>query len=164
MLPERISRSIEEWFGKDYRATFYERIEYLVESEHLYENLPYAVRYGKTLEYILERISVFIKPDEKIVGSVKEIIPTEQQKEIAEKLSREWWEVTPEEIQRKVMWFYSRGWLKRRPPWFYSFGHLALVWEDIINKGLAEFNPKSYELHNFRRARKIIDIFMNSIC
>ena len=81
MLPERIAESVEQWFEKDYRATFYERIDYLVESEDLYKDLPYAVRYGKTLNYILERISVFIQPGETIVGSVKEIIPTDEQKE-----------------------------------------------------------------------------------
>lgn len=139
MLPKRLTDSIEKWFKKDYRATFYERIEYLTESEHLYEHLPYAIRYGKTLEYILERISVFIQPGEQIVGSIKEIIPTEGQREVVEQLTKEWWDTDLEEIQKKVLWFYSYGWLKRRPPWFYSFGHLALCWEDIITKGLASF-------------------------
>ncbi|MCX7709216.1 MAG: hypothetical protein N2484_05140 [Clostridia bacterium] len=139
MLPKRIEQSIEKWFDKDYRATFYERIEYLVESEHRYEKLSYAVRYGKTLEYTLDRISLPIEAEEKLIGSVKEIIPTDEQKEIAEKLSKEWWEIAPEEIQKKILWFYSYGWLKRRPPWFYSFGHLALDWEGIIQKGLAGY-------------------------
>ena len=79
MLPERIAESIDQWFEKDYRATFYERIDYLVESEPLFAGLPLAVRYARTLEYILERISVFLQPGEKIVGSVREIIPAEEQ-------------------------------------------------------------------------------------
>ncbi len=139
MLPERISKSIEEWFDKDYRATFYERIELLMESKSLFEHLPYAVRYGRTLEHILEGMTVLIKPGEKLVGSVKEIIPTDGQKEFAEGLSKEWWDIPLEDIQKQILWFYSYGWLKRRPTWFYSFGHLALDWEDIINKGLSEF-------------------------
>jgi len=143
MLPQRIKQSIEKWFDRDYRATFYERIQYLLESEHLFEDLPYAVRYGKTLEYILERISVFIQPGEKIIGSVKEIIPTDEQKETAEKLSQEWWGIGLEEIQKKILWFYSYGWLRRRPPWFHSFGHLALDWEGIIYKGLSELKTKA---------------------
>jgi trans-4-hydroxy-L-proline dehydratase len=138
MLPQRIKKSMEQWFDKDYRSTFYERIDYLMESEPLYRELPYSVRYGKTLEYTLDRITVLIQPEEKIVGSVKEIIPTEEQKEFAESLSKEWWDIPLEEIQQKILWFYSYGWLKRRPTWFYSFGHLALVWEDILNKGLGE--------------------------
>jgi trans-4-hydroxy-L-proline dehydratase len=138
MLPQRIAKSVEKWFEKDYRATFYERIQYLVESEHLFENMPYAIRYGKTLEYILDRITVFIEPEEQLVGSILEIIPTREQKAAAEILSEEWWNIPLEEIQKKVLWFYSYGWLKHRVPWFYSFGHLALNWEDIINKGLGK--------------------------
>jgi trans-4-hydroxy-L-proline dehydratase len=138
MLPQRIKKSMEQWFDKDYRSTFYERIDYLMESEPLYRELPYSVRYGETLEYTLDRITVLIQPEEKIVGSVKEIIPTEEQKEFAENLSKEWWDIPLEEIQQKILWFYSYGWLKRRPTWFYSFGHLALIWEDILNKGLGE--------------------------
>ena len=139
MLPKRIAQLVENWFEKDYRSTFYERLDCLMESEHLYENLPYAERYGRTLEYTLDNISVFINKGEKIVGSVKEIIPTKEQKIKAENLSKEWWDIDLEDIQKKILWFYSYGWLKRRPPWFYSFGHLALNWEDIINKGLKDF-------------------------
>ena len=148
MLPERIQASVDQWFEKDYRATFYERLEYLVESEPLYKDLPYAVRYGKTLAYILERISVFIQPGEKIIGSVEEIIPTDEQKERAEQLSSEWWDIEAEEIEKKILWFYSYGWLKRRPPWFYSFGHLGLDWEGIITKGFAAFEDHARELLN----------------
>ncbi len=139
MLPERITESIEHWFEKDYRATFYERLDCLLESEHLYEDLSYPVRYGKTLEYTLQRISVFIRPEEQIVGSVKEIIPTDEQKERGEQLTHKWWDLELEEIQKKALWFYSYGWLRRRPPWFYSFGHLALDWEGLITKGLSAF-------------------------
>lgn len=138
MLPERISEVMEKWFNKDYRSTFYERIELLMESKPLFEHLPYAVRYGSTFDYILERMSVFIQPGEKLVGSVKEIIPTDEQKEYAEGLSKEWWDIPLEDIQKQILWFYSYGWLKRRPAWFYSFGHLALDWEGLINKGLGE--------------------------
>ncbi len=148
MLPERIQASIDQWFEKDYRATFYERLDYLIESDDLYRDLPYAVRYGKTLDYILERISVFIQPGEKIVGSVKEIIPSAEQKERAERLSSEWWDIEPEEIEKKILWFYSYGWLKRRPPWFYSFGHLGLDWEGIITQGLAAFEAHAHDVLN----------------
>jgi hypothetical protein len=44
MLPERISKTIDKWFDKDYRSTFYERIDLLMESKPLFEHLPYAIR------------------------------------------------------------------------------------------------------------------------
>lgn len=146
MLPVRIANSIEEWFKKDYRATFYERIEYLVESEPLFANMPYAIRYGKTLGYILDRITVFIQPGERIVGSVKEIIPTEEQKQLVKELSHNWWDIEQEEIQKKALWYYSYGWIRRRPPWFFSLGHLALDWEGIINRGLAAFEEHARQI------------------
>ncbi len=146
MLPERIAESIDEWFEKDYRATFYERVQYLVESEPLFENLPLAPRYARTLEYILARISVLIQPGERIVGSVKEIIPTAEQAQLVDELSRQWWDIPLEEIQKKALFFYSYGWLRRRPPWFMSMGHLALDWEGIITRGLADYEQHAAEV------------------
>lgn len=148
MLPERIAKSIEEWFDKDYRATFYERIDYLVESEPLFADQPFPIRYGNTLGYILDRITVFIQSGEKIIGSVEEIIPSEEQKELVEQLSTDWWDVDQSELQKKALWYYSYGWIRRRPPWFFTLGHLALDWEGIISKGLGE-----YEAH----ARQVLD-------
>ena len=145
VLPTWISEAVEHWFDKDYRSTFYERIECLLDSEPLYLDLPYPQRYGKTLAYTLERISVFINPRETIVGSVREIVPTREQYERADALSRKWWDIAPEDIQPKALWFYSYGWLKRRPPWFLSFGHLALDWQGIVTRGLGSFASRARE-------------------
>jgi trans-4-hydroxy-L-proline dehydratase len=139
MLPERIAESIDQWFEKDYRATFFERVQYLVESEPLFADLPIASHYARTLEYILARISVFIRPGEKIVGSVAEVVPTPEQAQLVNDLSRQWWDIPLEEIQKKALFFYSYGWLRRRPPWFMSMGHLALDWEGIVTRGLADY-------------------------
>ncbi len=151
MASKAIKNKVNEWFDKDYRLTFYERIEYLIESEPLFENLSYAPRYGKTLEYILKRVSVFIQPEEKLIGSVKEVIPTEDEYEKGAALTKDWWTIPLEEIQQKISWFYSYGWLKRRAPWFYSFGHLGLLWEEMLEKGLGGFKQKAENnLQNLR--------------
>jgi len=146
MLSERLANSIEEWFQKDYRATFFERIDYLAESEPLFADLPYAIRYGKTLGYILDRITVSIQPGEQIVGSVTEVIPTEEQRQLVEQLSHEWWDIDQEEMQKKALWYYSYGWIRRRPPWFFTLGHLALDWEGIITRGLASFEEHARQV------------------
>ncbi|MDF2614411.1 MAG: glycyl radical protein [Clostridia bacterium] len=143
MVSEGIKNKIEQWFDKDYRLTFYERIQYLIESEPLFEELSYAPRYGKTLEYILKNISVFIQPEEKLIGSVKEVLPTDEEYKIGAALTDNWWNIPLEEVQEKISWFYSYGWLKRRAPWFYSFGHIGLLWEDMLTKGLGEFKQKA---------------------
>ncbi len=143
MVSKTIKNKVEQWFDKDYRLTFYERIQYLVESEPLFEHLAYAPRYGKTFEYILQNISVFIQPGEKLIGSVKEVIPTDEEYKKGAALTEEWWTIPLEEVQQKISWFYSYGWLKRRAPWFYSFGHIGLLWEEILTKGLGGFKQKA---------------------
>ena len=74
MIQERLSdtirRKVETLYQKDYRLTFWERIQYLLASEHLFEKLPYAVRYGRTLDYILRRISLPLEADERLAGAV----------------------------------------------------------------------------------------------
>jgi formate C-acetyltransferase len=145
MLEKWVADSVASWFQKDYRATFYERLQCLMESEKLFEGLPYAVRYGKTLAYTLERISVPIRPGERLAGAVKEIIPTAEQKDVAERFMGAWWKDGLESIQRGILWFYSYGWLENRPPWFSSFGHLALDWERLVGEGLGAFERRARE-------------------
>ncbi len=145
MLKKWVADSVANWFQKDYRATFYERLQCLMESEKLFEGLPYAIRYGKTLAYTLERISLPIQAEERLVGSVRESVPTPEQKEAADRFMGAWWKDGLESIQRGILWFYSYGWLKNRPPWFYSFGHLALDWERIVGEGLGAFERRARE-------------------
>src|ERR1035437_3869522 len=102
MISACVADSIEESLAKDYRATFYVRIQYLKESEPLFREHPYPVRYGKTLDYLLERISVFLRPGEQLIGSVQEVIPDAEEIRQAEALSASWWDKAPETIQQDV--------------------------------------------------------------
>lgn len=137
-MKNTLRQKIAGWLTKDYRMTFMERIHLLEESEKKFEHLPYALRYGETLRYILERVSLPVDNDELLIGSVVEEIPTEEEAVRITAMYRSWWNLPDEEIQKKILWFYSDGWLKCRPPWFYSFGHLAPDWEGLINRGLDE--------------------------
>ena len=128
---------------KDYRLTFYERIDYLLQSEQQFQHLCYPLRYAATLRYTLDRMTLVINPDEIIVGSVKEVIPTDEQVQTVQDLTKTWWDVPDKEIQEKVLWFYSHNWLRRRPPWFYSFGHLGFNWEKILTCGLGGLNARA---------------------
>ncbi len=140
MASEKMKARIDKWLAKDYRYTFYERITLLFESEHLFEHLPYAERYGKTLAYILGRMTVPIEEEDLLVGRVFEKVPSRDEWEYVESVYKSWWaDRTPEEIQKDILWFYSRSWLRCRPPWFYSFGHLALDWEKLLSEGLQGF-------------------------
>jgi formate C-acetyltransferase len=131
------------WFDKEPTLTFMERIRYLIESENLYVHEPYAIRYGHTFGYILDRISIVIQPDELIVGRVKEEVPVEPEATGYANMFKKWWDIPDREKQKKILWFYSDGWLKCRPPWFYTFGHLALDWQRLITEGLQSFRDQA---------------------
>ena len=139
ILSERMRKQVEELERKDYRATFYERIDFLLESEHLFEDQPYPLRYGRTLAYILDRISLPIREGEALAGAVAEVVPDAARVERVEALTRAWWDRPLEEIQPRILWFYSWQWLRRRPPWFHSFGHLGFPWERILRLGLGGY-------------------------
>ena len=143
MITDNLAERVDAWLMKDMHLTFYERIEELMRSEPLYKDLPYAERYGKTLRHILAHISVPVQPGERIVGSVKEIIPDPGQVAYVEELSRLWWDKPIEDIQKENPFWYSRSWLRRRPPWFYSFGHLGLIWPDLLDSGLGGLRQRA---------------------
>lgn len=150
MSPD-LHEKISQWLEKDFRMTFMERVHLLLESEPLFKDEPYAVRYGHTLAYTLERISVPIQNGENIVGSVKEEIPEPEIKQKYDEIFAEWWNKPEEDIHKEAVFYYSKGWIKCRPPWFQSMGHLGYVWEEIIDGGLGSLRDKAlHSLENYK--------------
>ncbi len=144
MLPCYIEKSIHQWFEKSEEATFYERIELFQEGWKLHESKSCAERYGSVLSHILDRMSVVIREEELLVGAVKEIIPDDEQRAFAEALVEErWGGVTEEQKQEWISFYYSPGWIKRRHPDFFTFGHLAFNWDTLIEKGLLWYVKKA---------------------
>lgn len=140
ILSENLSRQLDEWMARSPEYTFCERISLLLESEPLYQEQPYAVRYGNTLGHILDRVSLPIDGEELLLGRVAERIPTPEEWEATSDVYKSWWEGRPlADIQEDILWFYSKAWLRCRPPWFYSFGHLALDWKLLISEGIEGF-------------------------
>lgn len=132
-----LKEQIDEWFERDYRETFMERIERILEAETLFANEEGAVQYGHTLEYVLSGISVVIRDKERIAGAVNMRIPDKEEEERITAVYKRWWDMPTKERHKKILFYYSEGWLKCRPYWFPSFGHLAMDWETILDKGLA---------------------------
>jgi formate C-acetyltransferase len=145
-MTEALKNRIDAWFRKDYRATFMERVLLVLESETLFAGDADAVRYAKTLEYVLKGISTPLGEDDVFAGSVMERIPGEQEYAAALTAYKKWWDISLEERHKKTLFYYSEGWLKCRPPWFVSYGHLALDWEGIIQRGLGDFKAKAEEV------------------
>ncbi len=146
VLSGNLARQLENWMAKHSDYTFYERISLLLESELLFRDEPYAVRYGDTLGYILDRVSLPIDGDELLLGRVAERIPTAEERKTAVDAYAAWWDGRPlDAIQEDILWFYSKAWLRCRPPWFYSFGHLALDWKLLMREGIGGFERLAQE-------------------
>ena len=69
-VSDKVLRRIDEYLQKSSKYTFYERIELLEESEPLFRDDPYAIRYGKTLAYLLRGISTPVSGDDLLLGQV----------------------------------------------------------------------------------------------
>ncbi len=140
-----LQQRIDNWFEKDYRSTFMERVRLIAEMDSMFVDQPKAVRYGNTLKYMLERISQPVDQDELIVGSVVEEIPTQAEHDKYIQVYQKWWDKSTEERQKDTLFYYSEGWLKCRPPWFISYGHLAIDWEGIVQKGLLGYKQEAQD-------------------
>ena len=114
MAERYLREQIDEWFERDYRETFMERIERLLESETLFAGEEGAIQYGHTLEHILSGISVVLRENERIAGAVKMRIPTKEEEEHITAVYRKWWDMPTKERHKKILFYYSEGWLKCR--------------------------------------------------
>ncbi|WP_305768096.1 pyruvate formate lyase family protein [Candidatus Epulonipiscium viviparus] len=130
-----LEKKIEALFGRSVKETFMERIQYTFETEFMFANDSFAVKYGKTLYHILDNISVVLEDDMKIVGCVKVRIPKDSEVEEILKVYHRWWDMSVEDRFKKVAFYYTNGWLKCRPYWFASFGHLGIDYEDLVFNG-----------------------------
>lgn len=143
MQSNTLEKRIEQWLKKDYRMTFAERIRLLFESETMFLDDPFAIRYAKTLQHTLNNISVFVQEGEAFAGSVKEELVSEEEYRSILAHYKKWWDIPIEERHKKVFFYYSEGWLKCRPPWFFSFGHLGLDWKRLAEEGLLGFKEET---------------------
>lgn len=135
MIEKHLEKKLNEWFERNPDETFMERIQFTLESEDLFKNEQDAVRYGHTLNHILSNISVVIEDDMNIAGAVKVRLPSEKEKEEIQAVYKRWWAIPLKERHKKILFYYSESWLRCRPYWFGSFGHLALDWESVVYKG-----------------------------
>lgn len=145
-----LNKRVDEWLAQDYRLMFYERVQYAVEAENMFKDLPEAIRYAKTFEYILQKMTVIYEDDRMFVGKVKRVIPTQEQRDEALGHYMRWWGVPEEEFQKTAYFCYSfkkntSTWIAAKPPWMISMGHLAFDWEYLLENGLNGFRKRIEE-------------------
>ena len=138
-----VEKKLDAWFKRNPHVATMERIQYMFETEKLFENEPNAIRYGHSLDYILSKISVPVDPEMEIVGEMIMRLPTEEEKNNIVKEYTRWWNIPLEERHKQILFYYSEGWLRCRPYWFFSLGHLALDWEALINEGFAGLKKRA---------------------
>ncbi len=145
MLDKSLEAKIEKLFLRSNEETFMERIKYTFESEDMFAGESDAVRYGHTLQHILQNITVIIDKDMQIMGRVVMEIPTEEQ--IDEILVRyhSWWDMSIEERHKIILFYYHDGWLKCRPYWFTSFGHLGFDYPQLLEVGYGGLKQQAQE-------------------
>ena len=137
-ISQSLQSRIDRWFRRDYRETFMERIELIFEAEKRFEGEAYGVRYGHTLDHILRHITP-VTGEGPLAGEVVLRIPTPDEERDVLAHYRDWWNMSTEARHRQILFYYSEGWLKCRPPFFASMGHLAMDWERIIDEGIGSF-------------------------
>ncbi|MDO4523657.1 MAG: hypothetical protein Q4B57_11030, partial [Eubacteriales bacterium] len=90
-------------------------LQLVFEAEKLFEGEGNAVRYAHTLEHILKHMTP-VTGEGAIAGEVKLRIPTTEEEEHILKEYHRWWDIPTEERAKQILFYYSEGWLKCRPP------------------------------------------------
>ena len=116
-ISSSLQKRIDNWFARDYRETFMERISLIFEAEKLYDGEGNAVRYAHTLQHILENVTP-VTGEGPIAGEFRLRIPTEQEEKEILRHYRGWWDIPTTERREKILLYYSEGWLICRPPFF----------------------------------------------
>ncbi len=138
-----LKKRIDTWLDQDPRLAFMERIRLAEESETLFAGLPYAIRYARTFEHILQNITVPFE-DGLFAGAVERVVPSPEEYQAATELYKRWWDMPLEDFQKTAFWCFSfqknkTDWLASRPPWLLAQGHLSFDWKALVNEGLGSF-------------------------
>lgn len=119
------NEAIDALTKKPVKSTTLERIRlFTYADEHVVCGLPQPLQYGLGLKYVLENISIPIKPYDLILGRIQEEVPDEE----------------GERFFQEVCERYKRDclpWDKGTMPfWVFDQGHTSFYWRDVIQLGL----------------------------
>ena len=138
-MNERIKRLRELMFRNSHESVFYERAILLERAKKLYAELGEGrgILYARAFAYLLDNITVEIRPDEKLVGFAKMTEPDPEQEKIFSELARDNnFKITPH------VTFDPLGLIdvndadgRYCPDWFCSYGHNAPYYPDVLKYG-----------------------------
>lgn len=138
-MTERIERRLSSLKAMSNCAFFYERMTLLEKARELYRDERAGRRYAHAFAYCLENMSVDILDDELIAGSVREIVPSDEEMalyyEVIERPGNKndmQWGFSFESLGLQV----SEEWVDRyAPEWFASYGHHTVAFPVMLEKG-----------------------------
>ena len=126
-------------FQYDENAFFYERMQLLEQARTLFAKENPAYRFAKTFSYLLENISIDIRPGEWIVGFMPQVQPTPEQEEALLRNS-----IDNNFRMSDYVTFDASGLIeitdpdeRYNPSWFCSYGHYVPDYERVLKLGFS---------------------------
>ena len=110
--------------NKPLYSTAYERIKYLAEARHLFDDLPQPLKFSRTLRYLLSRVSVPVKEYDIIIGRACDKVLSESEEALFKEFVAD-----PSNAYRSGVFFGS--------------GHSSYDWEDIVDLGLSGLKSRA---------------------
>lgn len=107
-MNERLTRLAAELCSHGEDELFFEHILLLEEAEPLFEREPPALRYALTLAYVLDNMSVAIRPGERIVGHMPQLLPDAAQEAAFRALSLKK-TISSRPLQALIHWVLSKS-------------------------------------------------------
>jgi formate C-acetyltransferase len=141
----RIKKLRERLMNESDRAIFLERLLLLEEAYEKFKDISPGKRYAMCFNHVLSHMSVEIAENELIVGKVKEIIPNEEEESLFLQKAEERYFSSLELFTfdpLNLIEIKDVG-PKYAPPWFNSWGHLTVSWEDLLHLGFEGIRQKA---------------------
>lgn len=144
---------------------FYERMTLLEEANKKFKDNNKGAKYAKSFTYLLNSMSVFIKDNELIVGSIKEIVPTKKQEELFNDIAK-----NNNFSAAELFTFDPLNLIEIKDPesryapsWFNHWGHFTPDWETLLRKGYVGLKKDAEDSINKYKGNNTKLEFLNNV-
>lgn len=117
------NEAIKSLTEKPIKSTTFERVKLFHEADVMYNDLPRALTYSRSLRYVLDNCTLPIEKTDLILGRVPEKVLDEEEEKIFQSL------------------VFNSG----RPAWVTDQGHCSLWWEGFIELGFTGLKKRALE-------------------
>lgn len=165
-MDKRIEKMMAHLEKVTQEGLFFERVTLLEEARQMYKHLEPGEMYANAFAYVLDNMTVEIRDGESITGTMKQIVPDQDQEH--------WYESNTEDYNIKLtpdfsfepmhLYQFTDNDDKYAPAWFCSFGHNVGDYGKVIRLGFDGILKESKEkLQDKSLTDKQIRFLNNSI-